>query len=261
MPELPELTVFAENLGKAVIGKEIAKVAFRGKKSVKFPVEELTRSLVSARIEKVQRVGKQLLFRLSNDALLFVHLMLKGGFVLTTDSELQRLGGVILSVSFADGSALALTDPRGMATVALNPKRGEEPPDGLKVTADYLQAACQRQPHKMIKPLLIDQQVIGGIGNAYSDEILWRARVSPKSVAGKLPPEAIDALVEAIPAVLNEAVHEIRRRRPDAISGEVREFLKVHGPDLTSSPSGARIIKEQIQSKVTYYTEEQKLYR
>ncbi|HJV33718.1 Fpg/Nei family DNA glycosylase [Geomonas sp.] len=261
MPELPELTVFADNLSKAVVGKEIVKVDYRGKKSVKVPTEELTRSMVAARIDKVQRVGKQLLVRLSNDATLFIHLMLKGGFVLTKTEELQQLDAVILAVSFADGSALALTDPRGMATVALNPKRGEQPRDGLKVTADYLQAACQRQPNKMIKALLVDQEVIGGIGNAYSDEILWRARISPKSLAGKLPPEAIDALVEAIPAVLNEAVEEIRRRRPDAVSGEVRDFLKVHGPDLKSSPNGARIIKEQIQSKVTYYTEEQKLYR
>jgi formamidopyrimidine-DNA glycosylase len=168
---------------------------------------------------------------------------------------------VFLSVSFADGSALVLTDPRGMATVALNPKRGQEPPDGLKVTADYLRAACRRQPHKLIKALLIDQEMIGGIGNAYSDEILWRARISPKSAAGKLPPDAIDALIEAIPAVLNEAIDEIRKRRPDAVAGEVREFLKVHGPDLRTSPNGAKIIKEQVQSKVIYYTEEQKLYR
>ncbi|HJV64095.1 MAG TPA: DNA-formamidopyrimidine glycosylase family protein [Geomonas sp.] len=260
MPELPELTVFAENLGKSVTGKEIAKVSYYGKKRVSVPAGELDQ-LVSARIETVQRVGKQLVFRLSNGAALFIHLMLKGGFVLTTGAEVERLDSLILSIAFADGSALALTDPRGMATVSLNPKRGKEPPDGLKVTADYLKGACQRQPHKMIKALLIDQEVIGGIGNAYSDEILWRARISPKSVAGRLPLEAIDALVEAIAAVLDEATREITKRRPDAISGEVRDFLKVHGPGLKTSPTGARIIKEQIQSKVTYYTEEQKLYR
>jgi formamidopyrimidine-DNA glycosylase len=261
MPELPELTVFAENLSKSVIGKEIVKAKYCGKKKLSVPAEDLSRALESARIEKVQRVGKQLCFCLSNDAVVFIHLMLKGGFVLTTDREVDALDALMLSIIFADGTALALTDPRGMASVALNPRKGPEPPDGLKVSADYLKKAIRKQPHKMIKILLIDQEVIGGIGNAYSDEILWRARISPKSEAGKLPPQAVDALVEAIPAVLNDAIREIRKRRPDAVAGEEREFLKVHGPALKTSPTGARIIKEEVQSKITYYTDEQVLYR
>jgi formamidopyrimidine-DNA glycosylase len=144
--------------------------------------------------------------------------------------------------------------------VSLNPTLKSGIPDGMAVTVDYLEAAFAKRPKALAKAFLIDQERIGGIGNAYSDEILWRAKISPKSLVGKLPPEAIKALAEAIPAVLNEAIAEIRKRRPNAVSGEVRDFLKVHGPGLKVSPTGGRIIKEQVQSKITYYTDEQKLY-
>lgn len=261
MPELPELTIFADNLTKAVVGKEIVMAKYEGNKKLNVPVEEFSSALLSARFEKVQRAGKQISFQVSNGHKMYVHLMLNGGFVLTQADKVERLDSLILAIAFKDGSAMAVTDPKRWAVVALDPKAGKEVPDGLQVTADYLKAAFQKQPKVLAKGFLIDQDKIGGIGNAYSDEILWRARIHPKSPVGKLPPEAIDALVEAIPAVLNEAIGEIRKKRPDAVSGEIRDFLKVHGAGRKVSPTGAKVVKEQIQSKTTYYTDEQVLYQ
>jgi formamidopyrimidine-DNA glycosylase len=260
MPELPELTVFADNLRKGVTGKKIVTAAYHGQKKLNVSPEELSRALVSAEITKVDRAGKQICFEVSNGNTFCIHLMLNGGFVLTKAQEVERLPSLVFSMTFADGSAMAVTDPKAWATVALNQRPDEKGVDGLSVTAEYLQAAFKKQPRKLAKAVLIDQAVIGGIGNAYSDEILWRAKVSPKSVVGKIPVEAIEALAEAIPAVLNEAIAEIRKRRPDTVSGEIREFLKVHGPGKKTSPTGAKVIKEQVQSKTTYYTDEQKLY-
>jgi len=260
MPELPDLTIFAKNLGRAVTGKKVTRVTYHGAKRLNVTPEELSDSLVGSTITKVQRVGKQICFSTSNGDSVCIHLMLSGGFLLTTDKKVENIHYPVLAVCFSDGSAMAVNDPKGWATVALNPKP-EPVPDALGITADYLKSKFLKKPRTLVKGFLLDQQMVGGIGNAYSDEILWRARISPKSQVGKLPPEAVDALVESIPAVLNEAIDYLEKRHPDIIAGEIRDFLKVHNPSLRRSPGGAPIIKEQILSKKTYYTEEQTLYQ
>jgi formamidopyrimidine-DNA glycosylase len=261
MPEVPDLTVFAENLGKKVTGKRIVTAKYHRQKRLNVSPEELSSSLISNKITKVERVGKEICFRISNGSSLYIHLMLSGGFVLTSDDEVEKVDYPILTVSFAGGSAMAVTDPKGWVNVALNPKESTAAPDALNLTADYLKAVFQKQPRMLIKAFLLDQQLVGGIGNAYADEILWAARISPKSVVGKLPPEAIESLVKAIPAVLNEATDYLRKKHPDMVAGEFREFLKVHGSSIKRSPTGSPVIKEQVMSKATYYTEEQKLYK
>jgi len=261
MPELPDLTIYAENLRKAVVGKRIDSVVHHGSGRLNVTAEELSESLVATEMDDVERTGKQISFRTSSGSVLRVHLMLTGGFVLTSSRELDRLDAPIVTISFSDGSALAVTDPKGWAVLALNPTAETEAPDALELSAEYLQRIFDKKPRALIKSLLLDQSLIGGIGNAYADEILWKARISPKSAAGKLPPEAVASLAEAIPAVLKDAIEQLRKRHPDMVAGEYREFLKVHGPTLKTSPTGAPIIKENVQSKRTYYTEEQTLYK
>lgn len=260
MPELPDLTVYAENLDKAVAGKKVDRIVFHNRGRLNVAREELTQTLELAEIVRVERTGKQISFLASNSAVLRVHLMLAGGFMLTDAHGLGRLDAPVLSLVFAGGSALAVTDPKGWATVTLNPKAEKEAPDALEITSEYLQQLCAKKPRALIKALLIDQAVIGGIGNAYADEILWHARIAPRSLAGKLPSEAVEALSRAIPEVLLDAVGQLRKRHPEMVSGEYREFLKVHRPGLKTSPTGAPIIKETIASKGTYYTNEQQLY-
>jgi formamidopyrimidine-DNA glycosylase len=82
----------------------------------------------------------------------------------------------------------------------------------------------------------MDQHVIRGIGNAYADEILWDAGISPFSISNKIPGKKIDALVKSIKSVLKEAEKEIVKRDPGIISGEVRDFLKIHNAKKTHSP-------------------------
>lgn len=259
MPELPDLTVFAENLGKAVIGKKIAGIEYQGSKNARTSTAELTRALGGSTVTKVERVGKRVCFGTDNGGSFCVHLMLTGGFVLRGADAKGRIDFPVLKVTFGDGSLLAVEDPKGWANVTLNPEP-DEAPDALEVSAEYLREKFRKRPRTQVKAFLLDQQMVGGIGNAYSDEILWQARISPKSQVGKLPPEAVDALVAAIPAVLNEATDYLRKHHPDIVAGEYREFLKVHGPTLKHSPTGSRIVKEQILSKKTYYTDEQTLY-
>ncbi|WP_447979628.1 hypothetical protein [Candidatus Nitrospira bockiana] len=106
----------------------------------------------------------------------------------------------------------------------------------------------------------MDQAIIRGIGNAYADEILWHARISPKSAVGRIPDRLVEELLRSIRRVLTEAIEEIKRKSPDSISGEVRGFLRVHNPRRSVSPTGYQIMKENMGSRITYFTEEQVLY-
>jgi formamidopyrimidine-DNA glycosylase len=144
--------------------------------------------------------------------------------------------------------------------VALNPDLRGRAPDALEVTPDYLKQVFNRKPKALVKSLLLDQEFIGGIGNAYSDEILWQARISPKSPAGSIPPEAMERLASAIPSVLLAATDHLRKNHPGMISGEFRDFLSVHNRDRSVSPTGHRIVIEKVGSKKTYYTDEQEFF-
>jgi formamidopyrimidine-DNA glycosylase len=142
----------------------------------------------------------------------------------------------------------------------MNPDLNERAVDALDVTTEYLQLCFDKKQRINIKAFLLDQQIIGGIGNAYSDEILWHAKISPKSIVGGIPAEVVDRLAHSIKTVLTNAVEYLRKNHSGILSGEVRSFLAVHNPKIKTSPTGYPVIIEQIASKKTYYTEEQVLY-
>ncbi|BCS56053.1 DNA-formamidopyrimidine glycosylase family protein [Geobacter sp. SVR] len=261
MPELPDLTVFAENLHRRLAGGRITAVHRHGSGGrLNVSPAELSRALSGATIERVERAGKELCFRIGNGRLLYIHLMLNGGFRLAAQPLQRSAGDAIISIDFEQGVCLSLHDPKGLATVSLDPPRDQGVPDALDVDAGLLKRLIAGKPRTLIKALLIDQKIIRGIGNAYADEILWQARISPRSSAGKLPDEAVEALAAAISSVLLDAAQQLRKRHPDMIAGEFREFLAVHNPDRRESPGGRSIRVETVSSKKTYFTDEQVLY-
>ena len=256
MPELPDLTVFAENLDKIVSGKRIKGVTCHRERNLDVAPREVVAALAERRIAAVERWGKELLFRIDSGRLLFIHLMLTGGF-----SRNGSAPAPILSIAFDDGVTLVLNDPKGWAKISLNHGREEAAPDALEVTVDYLNQVFARKPRLLAKAFLIDQQLLRGIGNAYADEILWTARISPRSQVGKIPLQAVKQLAETIPSVLLKATEQLRASHPGIIGGEVRDFLAVHNPSRAVSPTGRPIQREEVASKTTYFTDEQELYR
>ncbi|MDP3580529.1 MAG: DNA-formamidopyrimidine glycosylase family protein [Ignavibacteria bacterium] len=257
MPELPDLTVFANNLTKKLKGRKIKSVEFFSTQRLNVTTEEFQKTVCDKAIEEVNRVGKETEFVFSNGTKLHVHLMLTGMF--TIGKSAQNVSSKILTLTFFDGDLLVISDPKGLVTLKLNPVPSMVP-DALDAAKDYLKERMVKKPKVLVKTFLIDQGVIRGIGNAYADEILWRAKISPKSIVGKLPDAVIDDLVNSIRIVLLDAIEEIKKKKPEIISGEIRDFLIVHNPFRRTSPEGHVIIKEQIASKTTYYTDEQILY-
>ena len=113
---------------------------------------------------------------------------------------------------------------------------------------------------QLIKNILLDQDLIRGIGNGYSDEILWEARISPYSIASAIPDKKIKELVKIIPKVLLEATKKIDEAYPGRINDEVKEFLIIHRKVDALSPTGHPIKIDTKGSRKTYYTDEQVLY-
>lgn len=258
MPELPDLTVFAENLSKQVVREKVVKVVWHERGRLNVGADELSGALVGSSISEVERSGKETLFKMNNGNRLFVHLMLQGKFVLAPRQKTASFP--IMTLAFEDGKTLTVQDPKAMVMISLNPSRDHEAPDALELNPELLKRLIGVKPRMLAKAFLIDQKIVRGIGNAYADEILWKAAISPRSVMGTLPEEAIDELVRAVHSVLNSAIEQLRRDHPAIIAGEIRDFLAVHNPSRKVSPTGHPIQVETISSKKTYFTDEQVLY-
>lgn len=262
MPELPDLHVFALNLKKHILNKPVVSASVYNFNKVNVPPEVFANGVVHSEIMDIVRVGKELYFHLSNGNVFSVHLMLSGQFKLST---IEKAGGIqakIISLAFTDNTALSVSDYKGLCKVTLNPRESNIP-DALseKFDYDYFTGAVKRKPGMNVKAFLIDQNILKGIGNAYADEILWKANISPESVVGKIPDEALYDLFSAIGGVLTDAIENILKIVPDTICGEERSFLKVHNPRKSVTDEGDGIIVKEIAAKKTYYTKKQQLFK
>jgi formamidopyrimidine-DNA glycosylase len=257
MPELPDLQVFSRNINKLFAGERVSKIVVKSGKSGLRTVA-LNKKIKGAKLAECYREGKQLFFRFDNNTILGMHLMLHGA--------LQKFAGTngnkhtIFELHFDNGQGLALTDWQKSAKLTLDPPESKAP-DALskKVNARFVKEMLQRKA--AIKTILMDQKLIRGIGNAYADEILWKAGISPFSVSDKIPAPRINALAKAIRSVLQGAEKKILKAHPDLISGEIRDFMSVHNSRRKETPKGEKIITATIGGRKTYYTEEQEEYK
>jgi formamidopyrimidine-DNA glycosylase len=156
----------------------------------------------------------------SNQATLFVHLMLRGEFFITSDPGAVTFRMFTLGL---EDESLVISDLKGQVALNLNPSPSTVP-DALEVDGTYLRRKISERPRTGVKAFLIDQSILRGIGNAYVDEILWHARIAPRSTVGRIPDHVVDNLLTSIRTVLTDAIEEIKRRNPKTISDEVRDF-------------------------------------
>jgi len=259
MPELPDLQVFSHNLSKLLKGKTVKEVNVPTSKKLNVPVKKLQQSLEDQKLKKVERVGKELHFEFGNGEVLGLHLMLRGQLHLFEKKNTNK--NTIISLLFDDDTGLAMTDGFKAATPTLNPEE-RDTVDALSpdMNAAFLEEQLSGTK-SAVKNVLLDQQVIRGIGNAYADEILWEAGISPFSAANKIPKAKVKALAKAIKEVLQKAEKQILKEHPDIISGEIRDFMAIHNPKKTESPTGGEILHKAVGGRKTYYTEEQELYQ
>jgi Formamidopyrimidine-DNA glycosylase len=259
MPEIPDLEVFSHNLNKKLRGKTIKKLRVPETKKLKMSATTLRKQLQGQTIAAIYRSGKALFFACKDGTVLSLHLMLRGKLEWFEKKNQHKY--TVLEFLFDDDTGLALTDVHRQATPALNPE-AKQAPDALskQVNTSFLKRLLQ-QSDKPVKTVLTDQGTIRGLGNAYTDEILYHARIAPMSTSNKIPEEKVKQLARSIKTVLKNAQKQIRKMDPDTIGGELRDFMAVHNRRKTKSPGGATIKRITLNSRKTYYTSEQKLYK
>lgn len=208
MPELPEVEAARKLLAKAAEGRTIARLRLLHPALAKRITPGKLRGLKGRRIERVERRGKHQLLHLDDGRTIAIHFRMNG------DWEIGKLSDVEprftrASIELENGTRVALTDMRALSTVELfdkgegDPELGPEPSDPA-FNADTLGVSLARR-RGAIKPALLDQKMVAGIGNIYASESLWVAKISPKAKAASLSAHRRDKLVAAIREVLDDA--------------------------------------------------------
>ena len=260
MPELPDLEVCKSNVFHRLTSKRLVTPEVFNPQKVRAPGAILTQELAGLDLLRIERLGKELLFDFGGHRVVAAHLMLNGEISIVPQEAVGAIRFKIFALHFEQQSVV-FSDRGGLCTIRYKPP-ADRAPDAFApaFTPEYFLRAARQKPGLNVKAFLIDQKIIKGIGNAYADEILWAARISPHSLLGKIPEDRLRALYEAIGVVLREAIASIKAIAPDIISGEERSFLKVHNKALKKTETGHPITVERIASKITYYTGEQVLY-
>ncbi|MCM3588623.1 DNA-formamidopyrimidine glycosylase [Mesobacillus maritimus] len=217
MPELPEVETVRKTLEALVLGKKIEKVTIYWPKMVKHPVEveQFLDALIGQSILEISRRGKFLIFY-TNDFALISHLRMEGKYgVFPGDTPVENHTHAIFQ--FTDGTELRYKDVRKFGTYHLYKKGSEwnEPPlIGLgpepfseEFTLEALKQKLSKTSRK-IKPALLDQKVLVGLGNIYVDEALFRAGIHPERIASTLSDEELKLLHKEIIQTLKEAVEK-----------------------------------------------------
>jgi formamidopyrimidine-DNA glycosylase len=237
VPELPDVTVYLEALERRIVGATLARVRLLTPfllRSVDPPLSAVT----GKRVTGLRRLGKRLVIALEDDLFLVIHLMIAGRlhWKATGAKPPGKIG--LAAFDFSTGTLL-LTEAGTKRRASLEAVRGAAAlraldPGGLEVLDAPLgafRAALVAENHTL-KRTLTDPRVLSGIGNAYSDEILHRARLSPVKQTHALGDDEIRRLHAATRAVLTEWIERLRRDAGDGFPEGVTAFrpdMAVHG--------------------------------
>ena len=237
MPELPDVELYVETIAARVAGEVLERVRVGNP----FLVRTFDPPLSSAsgkRVVGVRRMAKRIVLALESELYLVIHLMVAGRFR-WKEPNAKLPGKLGLAAFDFSRGTLILTEAGTKRRASLHVVRGEEAlraldPGGLDVFACDLasfKGALQRERHTL-KRTLTDPHLFSGIGNAYSDEILWRAKLSPVSMSTSLDDAAIVRLLDATRTTLREWLDRLRTEANGEFPEKVTAFrddMAVHG--------------------------------
>jgi formamidopyrimidine-DNA glycosylase len=237
MPELPDVELYLESLRPRVLGKTLERVRVANPFVLR-SVEPPLASIEGGTVRGLRRVGKRLVFEMDDKVFLVVHLMIAGRLLWKEPRAPipKKLG--LAGFDFSSGT-LILTEAGSTRRASIRLAKGEDglealDPGGLEVfeaNREEFREALTCENHT-IKRALTDPRLFSGIGNAYSDEILHRARMSPMKLTKQLTEEECDRVFEATKQILSEWVTRLREQTGEAFPTKVTAFrpgMAVHG--------------------------------
>jgi len=237
MPELPDITIYIEALERRVLERPLRDIRIASPFLLR-TVDPPVAAFRGRPVRRLSRLGKRIVLGFDDDLFILMHLMIAGRLHWRPPGAplVRRLG--LAAFDFAEGS-LVLTEAgtkkraalyllRGESAVAAHDPGGLEP---LDTTVDAFASRLTRENHT-VKRALTDPTLFSGIGNAYSDEILHRARLSPVRMTRSLTPAEIAALHGATQTVLSEWIDRFRRETGEGFPEKVTAFrpeMAAHG--------------------------------
>jgi formamidopyrimidine-DNA glycosylase len=262
MPELPDITAYIRALEKRIVGQPLERVRL-GSPFLLRTVEPPLASAEGLVVKKLSRVGKRIAIGLDGDLWLVLHLMIAGR--LHWKKRDAKLGGRqnLAAFDFPDGS-LVLTEAGSKKRASLHVIRGEEnlislDAGGIDVFAADLESfrnALTAENHTL-KRALTDPRLLSGIGNAYSDEILHAAQLSPVALTTKLKPEEWERLFAATRSTLKVWIDRLGAEAEVAFPEGVTAFrpeMVVHGRyGLPCPRCGEKVLRIRYADKETNY--------
>lgn len=238
MPELPDVTVYVEALERRLVG-EVLEGAKLASPFLLRTAEPKLDEAFGKRVLGVRRMGKRIVLALEDELFLVVHLMIAGRFAWTDEREKKPPAQVGLAAFWFSSGTLLLREASKKKRASLHVVRGEASlapfeRGGLEVLEASFAAFKERllSESHTLKRSLTDPRLFSGIGNAYSDEILHRARLSPVQLVGNLDDEALARLYDATRTVLREWTERLRAETGEGFPEKVtafREEMAVHG--------------------------------
>lgn len=237
VPELPDIVVYVESLETRLLGRTLQRIRLLNP----FLLRTATPPIAAAegkKVASVRRLGKRIVIALEGDLFLVLHLMIAGR-LRWFDGKAKLPGRIALAVFEFDNGTLVLTEAGTKRRASLHLVEGEASAQalhagGLEILESDLKTFSGRltaEKHTL-KRALTDPHIFSGIGNAYSDEILHRARLSPIALTDKLDDEEVARLFEATRVILTEWTDRLRKdaggKFPEKVTA-FREEMTVHG--------------------------------
>jgi len=246
MPELPEVETIARQLrARGVEGKEILSVKISWAKTVEpLSTASFSKQICGTTIDEISRIGKWMMFSLSSGQTVMIHLRMAGSFSMEKGAHDR----IVLRLS--DGLTLYYRDTRKFGRWKLvddpNEILGKLGPDALtrQFTLKYFREAMMKR-HRMIKPMILDQSMVAGLGNIYADEALWESKVHPERLSDSLTDSEFAGLFNAIKHVLKVGVKnrgtslgngKTNYRQVDGDSGGNRAVVNAYGREGNPCP-------------------------
>jgi len=237
MPELPDVVVYVESLARRILGRRLERVRLISAFVLRTAVPPIA-AVEGRQVEGVRRLGKRIVFALEGEFFLIVHLMIAGRLRWLERGGKPPARITLALLEFPDGT-IAFTEAGTKKRASLHVVQGAAALSafdmgGLEVTQSDLEAFRERllRENHTLKRALTDPRLFSGIGNAYSDEILHRARLSPIALTHKLPDAQIARLYDAARETLAEWTARLRAEAGSEFPGGVTAFrpeMAVHG--------------------------------
>ena len=283
MPELPEVETVVRGLNRLILKKKIAQVKHDWPKSFPNLEKDVNNFMIGAEISKVQRRGKAIIIKLNNGWALVTHLRMTGQMVYRgeenwgaghpNDDFLNDLPNksTRVEIDFEDQTKLFFNDQRKFGYMKLLPepeieelsffqKLGPEPLED-NFTVEIFKERLLKKKNSLVKPTILDQSVIAGVGNIYADEALWRAKIHPETRIKDFSNIDFKNLHESIRFVMNKSIEkggstDRNYVNADGSRGNYLEYAAVyHKNGQPCKRCGTEISKIRVGGRGTHFCE------